>query len=331
MNQLFSYIFHMKDFFLKIYDKDAHSAVSDILATYEEKWYTWINFMYFAYIRAQKLYLTPSKKYYYKWMLRTKLHNKLQQIFNDFAITTTYANVFPNKQNILIWNLANNTYLDYHEAIIDADFLFADGIALQLSYFLLKIFRKIPKKQSDGYNNKNRYRVDNLNGTDFVPYFFSELITKYGSQKINVILYWSYPEYVQRTEAYFQRKWIHVIYYQDGYSEFDRWKLESGLSWYQDKINILLVARSHPHIPIQELRVKNNLEKIQKYKLITFTVWWLFDHLIWAQKRAPKLLRWIKLERFWRLITHPKRNYKKVLNIFAGFKYIFCYLLLKKR
>ncbi len=313
----------MKKFFLKIYDKNAESAVFDILNTYEEKWYAWINFMYFAYIKAQKLYLTKITAHQHKWKLRIKLKKKLKKIFDDFDINTRYSKIFPDKQNILLWGLIKNKYADYHNAIIQADFLFADGIALQLSYFLLKLFKKIP-------NIKNKkYRVHNLNGTDFLPYFFSELIDRYGSHKINVILYGSYPEYVKKTEEYFKHKWIHVIYSQDGYSEFDRWLLKNKLDEYQDKINILLVARSLPQIPVQELWVYNNQEKIQKHELITFTVWWLFDHLIWVQRRAPKILRVIKLEWFWRLITHPKRNYKKVLNIFSGLKYIFCYLLLK--
>jgi UDP-N-acetyl-D-mannosaminuronic acid transferase (WecB/TagA/CpsF family) len=50
-----------------------------------------------------------------------------------------------------------------------------------------------------------------------------------------------------------------------------------------------------------------------------------------VQSRWPKIIRTIKLERFWRLISQPKRNYKKVLNILSGFNYIFWYLLLKKR
>jgi UDP-N-acetyl-D-mannosaminuronic acid transferase (WecB/TagA/CpsF family) len=74
--------------------------------------------------------------------------------------------------------------------------------------------------------------------------------------------------------------------------------------------------------------------------LLVFTVGWLFDFLAWewtkkwrkkwVQKRAPKIVRKMKLEWLWRLITDPKRNYKKVKNSFAIFPYILRYLLLKK-
>ncbi|HCY20675.1 TPA: hypothetical protein DIC40_02255 [Patescibacteria group bacterium] len=49
------------------------------------------------------------------------------------------------------------------------------------------------------------------------------------------------------------------------------------------------------------------------------------------QKRAPRLWRTYKLEWLWRLITNPKRNYKKVLDSILIIKYIFSYLLLKNK
>jgi UDP-N-acetyl-D-mannosaminuronic acid transferase (WecB/TagA/CpsF family) len=175
--------------------------------------------------------------------------------------------------------LAQSTFKNYHDSLLAGDFLFCDGIACQVAYFLLKIFRKIPQE------DQNKFWVNNLNGTDFLPYFFNELKTKYGTHKINVILYGSYPEYVKKTQDYFLRKGIHVVYTQDGYSELDWKSVEEGINEYKDKINILLVARSHPVIPVQELWVAQNLEQIKKNNLITFTVGGLFDHLIGVQSR----------------------------------------------
>ena len=98
----------------------------------------------------------------------------------------------------------------------------------------------------------------------------------------------------------------------------------------------MLIAR---WTPIQEMRVQKNLSKIKNNKMIIFTVWGLFDFIAaswwneniqWAQKRAPKFVRKMKLERLRRLITDPKRNWKKVKNTLTLPKYILKYLLLKK-
>lgn len=63
-----------------------------------------------------------------------------------------------------------------------------------------------------------------------------------------------------------------MIYIQDGFSEFDWDKAEDALGEYVDTINILLVARSTPKIPIQELRTSRNYHKIQDNKLIVMNV-----------------------------------------------------------
>ena len=63
-----------------------------------------------------------------------------------------------------------------------------------------------------------------------------------------------------------------MIYIQDGFSEFDREKAEKSLDEYMDTINILLVARSTPKIPIQELWTSRNYQKIQENKLLVMNV-----------------------------------------------------------
>jgi UDP-N-acetyl-D-mannosaminuronic acid transferase (WecB/TagA/CpsF family) len=64
---------------------------------------------------------------------------------------------------------------------------------------------------------------------------------------------------------------------------------------------------------------------------LVVNTWWLFDFIAWAQKRAPKFRRTIKLEWLYRLITDPKRNARKVKNSLAIFPYIFKYLILAKK
>ena len=210
---------------------------------------------------------------------------------------------------------------EYKKLLLKADFLLPDGIALQIFYYCAVLFWAI---------KSDKKRIPNINWTDFTPYFLNDLKQKYWSQRINLLLYWSTPKVVEKVKENLSLKWYNIIYTQDWFSEFNREDAEKSINEYLDTINILLVARSTPKIPIQELRTSRNYQKIQENKLLVMNVWWLFDFIAWTQKRAPKIFRKLKLERFWRLCSQPKRNYKKVLNSLLIIPYILRYLILKK-
>ena len=290
----------MQEILNKLYPYKKNKAVNDILKSYEKNGFVVSNFLYFAIIKVQKLFESTKK-------------------------TTTQK--------------------EYKKAIIKWDFLFPDGIALQTFYNLAAWKFDLPTRN-----------LPNLNGTDFVSYFLDELKKRYWSQKLCLFLYWAKPAIVKETKQYFEYKGLNVVFAQDGYSELDRDKLNQSKQEYQDTINIMLVAISTPEKPIQELRTIKNQTKIKDNKFILFTVWWLFDFMAadldsykaknkdkahlserinkdekWSlQKRAPKFVRKMKLEWLWRLITDPKRNFKKVKSSLALFPYILKYLLLKK-
>ena len=210
---------------------------------------------------------------------------------------------------------------EYKKLILKSDFLLPDWIALQVFYYLAALFRAI-------HTEKNR--IPNVNWTDFTPYFLNDIKQKYWSQRINILLYGSKPNVVEKVKENLSLKWYNVIYIQDWFSEFDRGSAEKSLNEYQDTTNILLVARSTPKIPLQELRTSRNYQKIMDNRLLVMNVWWLFDFIAWVQKRAPKLFRKLKIERLRRLCSQPKRNRKKVVNSLMIFPYIFHYLILKK-
>ena len=210
---------------------------------------------------------------------------------------------------------------EYKKLILKSDFLLPDGIALQIFYYCAVILRAI---------NSNTKWLPNVNWTDFTPYFLNNTKEKYWSQRINILLYGSKPDVVEKVKENLALKWYNVIYIQDWFSEFDREKAEEALNEYVDTINILLVARSTPKIPLQELRTSRNYQKIIDNKLLVMNVWGLFDFIAWVQKRAPKLFRTLKLEWLRRLCSQPKRNWKKVVNSLMIFPYIFRYLILKK-
>lgn len=210
---------------------------------------------------------------------------------------------------------------EYKKILLKWDFLLPDGLSLQTFYRMANIFW--------AYKSE-RKRLPNLNWTDFTPYFLNDIKQKYWSQRINILLYGSKPNVVEKVKENLSLKWYNVIYIQDGFSEFDRVKAEEALDDYVDTINILLVARSTPKIPLQELRTSRNYQKIQDNKLLVMNVWWLFDFIAWVQKRAPKIIRKLKLERLYRFICDPKRNRKKIKNNLPAPWYVFKYLILKK-
>lgn len=211
---------------------------------------------------------------------------------------------------------------EYKKILLKSDFLLPDGIALQVFYFFATLFWRI--KSSCSW-------LPNLNGTDFVPYFLWEVKKKYGSQKLCLLVYGTKPDYLKRAAEKLKFQWYNVVYTQDGYSDFDWESVKETLDEYQDTINILLVARSTPKIPLQELRTARNYQKIQQHKLLVFNTGGLLDFIAWVQKRAPKLWRTLKLERLYRLLSDPKRNVKKVINSLVIIPYFFRYLIFSKK
>ena len=210
---------------------------------------------------------------------------------------------------------------EYKKILLKWDFLLPDGLSLQTFYRMANIFWVIKSE---------RVWLPNLNWTDFTPHFLDYTKQKYWNQRINILLYGSKPNVVEKVKENLTLKWYNVIYMQDWFSEFDRSKAEEALNEYVDTINILLVARSTPKIPLQELWTSRNYQKIQDNKLLVMNVWWLFDFIAWVQKRAPKIFRKLKLERLYRFITDPKRNWQKIKNNIPAPWYVLKYLILKK-
>ncbi len=189
-----------------------------------------------------------------------------------------------------------------------------DGIALQLFYYLAK-----------------KKRLKNLNGTDFCPHFLSYIKQHHPDKDMNVILYGTYPHLLEKTKQLLLKQGYNVVYAQDGYTNLDWDNVDLALKSRDKDINILLVARTTPLYPIQEIWTFANKDHIRQHRLLVMNQGGTFDFRVGEQKRAPKLIRTLKLERLRRLISDPKRNIKKVVSTLALFRYILSYLLLKKK
>ncbi len=204
---------------------------------------------------------------------------------------------------------------DYYKALIDWDFLLPDWIALKL--FLKKLWKNIK---------------ENLNWTDFTPYFLNKLKNK----KMHLWFFTVYDEKIgkkpkdaDKVEDFIRKKFNPakifkaVNHYQDKWTNFNFEEYKKSLEWNYD-YRILLVWIWTPH---QEIWTYKHKDFFKENKVIVLNVWGLFDFWVWFEKRAPKIIRKVKLEWLWRFFQNPKKNYKKVLNSLA----LFWYLLLPKK
>jgi len=272
-----------------IFQWDADQACEHILGLYDKKGFCIVDYLYFANIAGKQLF-TP---------------HHISYPIKDFREA-----LLPDYKNVDIQGIYNL----YQHAILDADLVLMDGIALQTFYFL-----------------SHSKRLKNLNGTDFCPYFLSYTKEKFTDTGMNIILYGTHLHLLEKTKEFLLKQWYNIIYAQDGYTNLDWENIDLALKWRDKDINILLIARSTPDYPIQEIWTLANKQNIEHYELIVLNQWGTFDFRVGDQKRAPKLIRTIKLERLRRLISNPKRNKKKVVSTLALFRYILSYLILKKR
>lgn len=281
----------------KLFTWSKREAFENIMYNYHRKGYSIIHYLYFANVSWKRLF--------------DNYHVSLQKEQFEEALKDDYKMISKTAISAA-----------YKEALMDWDLLLTDGIALQIFYWMAwKLKRFITK----------RPRLENLNGTDFCIDFLDWLHASANPDSVQLVLYWTYPGILEKTKTFLTEKWFHIAYAQDWFTNFDWEQLDEIMKQNKRKYTIFIIARSTPEYPIQELWTRSNKEKIKQRKLIVFTQAWTFDFRAWIQKRAPRLWRTYKLEWLWRLITDPKRNYKKVLDSIMIIKYIFSYLLLKKK
>lgn len=237
------------------------------------------------------------KEKIYKFDEKKALIEIFDKYFVNWYLVVNYLYFANLVSNWIIWNQKLNQ--NFLNAVVNGDFLLPDWIALKL--YFKKYFS---------------IELSNLNWTDFSDYLLSNL--EKGS--FNFYMYWARKDVISVAADNISKKyWLKVDYFQDWFSDFDFEKL----SWIKkSKINILMVWLWTPK---QEIWAQDNLENIKKYNLLVLTQWWTFDFWAWNEKRAPKIFITLKMEWFWRFITNPKKNFKKVVYSF----YLF-YFLLKK-
>lgn len=287
----------MKSILAKLFTGNKTDAYEHIIKEYHRKSRAIINYLYFANITGKHLFDTYSSP-----VDKTIFEEALK---DDYKILSSSI-IAPA----------------YKKALLESDLLLPDGIALQLFYWIAWKLKKLTTKTP---------RLENLNGTDFWLFFLDWLQSEKGRDNVELYLYGTYPGILEKTKTFLQDRGFSIAYSQDGFTNFDREQVREIRKKNKKQYAILLVARTTPEYPIQELRAWSNQEKIRENKFLVFNQWGTFDFWAGIQKRAPRLWRTYKLEWLRRLITNPKRNYKKVIDSILIIKYIFSYLLLKKK
>lgn len=159
-----------------------------------------------------------------------------------------------------------------------------DGIGIDLASLLLH----------------RRKFEENLNGTDFTPYFLNKT-----NASLRIFLLGSKPEVLAKATNYLQNQLGQsVVGTCDGYTGIQRANLVNEINTLN--VDIVLVAMGNPK---QELWILDHYQQLN-VKLIT-GVGALFDFWAGDKSRAPIFIQRIRMEWFYRLCLEPKRLLKR--------------------
>lgn len=176
-------------------------------------------------------------------------------------------------------NLAQRNQ-DFKNALLSSDFLFRDGIGVKL---LLKAF--------------NMPCGENLNGTDFIPYFLKSVSDK------KTVLIGTTQVYVLKCKRNLEKNGVNIIQAIDGFRDF-----ETLLSFIeQHRPDVVLLGMG---MPKQELFSQYLKSKYDHYILVV-NGGAIIDFIAGRFPRAPRFVRLLNLEWLYRLIKEPFRLFKR--------------------
>lgn len=198
----------------------------------------------------------------------------------------------PTGQTVLAFLNANNANLmmrdgAYREAL-GRQVVFPDGHGVDIASYLFH----------------GSMFPANLNGTDFVP----ALLT-YMERPLRVAMIGARPKVVARAAENFSRHapWHTFLPVSDGF--FDRERSAEILAEVRAlNADILLVAMGSPG---QEKWVDDHVGPLDARLVITVGA--LFDFVAEELPRAPKFLRRLRLEWFYRLAMEPRRMWRRYI------------------
>lgn len=203
----------------------------------------------------------------------------------------------------------------YKKAILAADILFPDGIALQ-------VFDRAANKGKAS-------RLHNLNGTDFVPYLLKYLAAKWKTSMYVRSVFdekkWHGKEFMQK---WIDRLQAHVPWLQCPFAwQCSYYQRGDGFPWKEFKEarhkddSAYKIFWTGIGTPFQEIRSEKNRQMFDETPCIVIQLGGTLDFWSGYETRAPRrVVKARVLETPWRLLTTPKKNYPKVLAMFGVFR-----------
>lgn len=196
--------------------------------------------------------------------------------------------------------------LPYKKALIDSDLLLNDGIGISMASW----FAGIRLKQ-------------NMNGTDFIP----QLLTVAAEDNLPVFFLGSKPGVAQKAALEITKiiPHIRVCGFASGYFDADG-EREIIQKINDSKAALVVVGMG---VPRQELWIANRMQEMLHVRLFV-AGGAILDFISGHVLRAPKILRFLHLEWFYRMLLEPRRMARRYLVGNALFLFRVFRLALKK-
>ena len=176
----------------------------------------------------------------------------------------------------------------YHDVLCQSEMTFIDGIGMKLAGDLLRV----PV-------------VDNVNGTDLFP----ELCKAIGDSGERIYLLGGRPGVACKVKRWIETHYPNVTVCGEHHGYFSETEEPQVIEQIaKSGTDILLVAFG---VPCQEKWLQKNL--VATGAKIGMGVGGLFDFYSGRIRRAPRWMRWCKIEWCYRLLQEPKRMWKRYL------------------
>ncbi len=269
-------------------------------------------------------------------ILNTSRNDASKQIMDhhkEKGYTVVSFLYFANAMKLRLFEKQNQQQKKYNAAMLQADFILPDGIAIEVFYAIASRFNKILSSR----------RPTNLNGTDFIPYFLKKVMKK-DPNNFHIALYHTYDpvinkgkEYVEYAKENFQKQFYNKAIdfsfahnYRDSEENkaFPFEKYQQSLNETKAQYKLFIVGLGTPK---QEVRTEKHKSFFEKNWILVFNAWWLMDFISWYEKRAPeRAIKWRIFEALYRLAKNPKKNKNKVLAMFGVGRFLAKKLLFRK-
>lgn len=273
-----------------LFQWDTQQAVTEIDRIYQDQGFAIVSYVYGAVIVRNK------------WLKLRSYDTRKRESWLD-SDQSNNKNNDPSK----VQNDGKLMMTSWQQALFGSSMILPDGAAL-------RTWRRVAYRLGRVVWVSD---LSNLNGTDFFP----ELLEYYLAQwPINLVCFGTYggnlptkswDVIVPAGEWLEENYGITWTYWQDvDYHDTNTQRDWDAMNAACDP-NLPTIMMVCLWVPRQEIWSYENRELLKKYGVIACNQWATIDYRAWREKRAPRLVRKLRLESAWRLISDPRKNRSK--------------------